>query len=65
MSTKPRSQLYQGLALPAKAIMPTTPCKVATPSLVAKLCTFILHYTMGNRRNSDQQSDWHMWLFEL
>lgn len=45
MSTKPRSQLYEGLALPAEAIMPTTPCKVATPSLLAILYTFILHYT--------------------
>ncbi|PIC87427.1 hypothetical protein CSV72_05520 [Sporosarcina sp. P20a] len=49
MSTKPRSQLHQGLALPAEAIMPTTPRKVATPSLFAILCTYILHYTIHKK----------------
>ncbi|RTZ53916.1 hypothetical protein EKO25_20690 [Bacillus sp. SAJ1] len=45
MSLKPRSQQDQGLALPRKAIMPTTPCKVATTNQLAILCTFILQYT--------------------
>nr|WP_248892416.1 UTP--glucose-1-phosphate uridylyltransferase [Bacillus methanolicus] len=40
MTTKPRSQQYQGLALPNKAIMPASPCKVGLGQI---LCN-ILHF---------------------
>ncbi|WP_190323468.1 hypothetical protein [Rummeliibacillus sp. TYF-LIM-RU47] len=45
MSTKQRSQLYQGLALPAEAIMPATPYKVATPNLIVILSMYF-HFAL-------------------
>jgi len=45
MILTPGNQPQQGLAVLREATMLTSPCKVATPYLIAILCTFILHYT--------------------
>ena len=46
MNTKPRSQQYQGLALPDKAIIPASPCKVGLGQI---LCN-ILHFYFAKKQ---------------
>ncbi|MCM3024194.1 restriction endonuclease subunit S [Heyndrickxia ginsengihumi] len=45
MTSKPRSQLYQGLALPNKAIIPASPCKVGLRQI---LCNIVYFYFAKN-----------------
>ncbi|MCM3025257.1 hypothetical protein M3576_18700, partial [Weizmannia ginsengihumi] len=45
----PRSQLYQGLALPNKAIIPASPCKVGLRQI---LCNIVYFYFAKNTQST-------------
>jgi hypothetical protein len=51
MTSKPRSQLYQGLALPNKAIIPASPCKVGLRQI---LCNIVYFYFAKNNKKREE-----------
>lgn len=70
MTSKPRSQQYQGLALPIKATMPAPPCKVGLRKI---LCNIVYFYFAKNNcldTNDKNLSNWvirasHDWLLPI